>query len=109
MPPRDEIADAILAIKADLDQRHGENVTRAQINEKLLGDLIGRVDGLYHAFPDEDPSGHRRYHDAMVERIEKRAKLYDAMLEELTKKGMWALILFVGAALWFYFKSKVIT
>jgi hypothetical protein len=107
MPPRDEIAEAILAIKADLDQRHGENVTRAQINEKLLGDLIGRVDGLYHAFPEEDPGGHRRYHDAIVDRIEKRAKLYDALLEELTKKGMWALIIFLGAAIFYYVKGQL--
>ncbi|WP_213778887.1 hypothetical protein [Caballeronia sp. dw_276] len=108
MPPKDEIAEAILAIKADLDQRHGENITRAQINEKLLNELIGRVDGLYHAFPDEDPSGHRRYHDAISERIEKRAKLYDAMLEELTKKGMWALISFVGLAVIYFIRGKIL-
>lgn len=107
MPPKDEIAEAILAIKADLDQRHGENVTRAEINEKLLGDLIRRVDGLYHAFPDEDPDGHRRYHDAMVKRIEARTKLYEDLRTELAKKGIWAVLILLATAVWFFIKAKI--
>jgi hypothetical protein len=107
MPPKDEIAEAILAIKADLDQRHGENVTRAQINEKLLNDLIGRVDGLYHAFPDEDPGGHRRYHDAMIQRAESRSRLYEKLLGELVTKGMWAFLIALGGAVLLAIKVKL--
>lgn len=107
MPVRDEVAAAILDIKADLDQRHGENITRAQVNETLLKDLIVRVDGLYHAFPDEDPGGHRRYHDAMVDRIEKRAKLYEDLRAELAKKGIWALAGLMALALWQFIKSRI--
>lgn len=107
MPAHDEIAAAILSIKDDLDQRHSENITRAEVTDRKVDEAIRRIDDLHKAFPGGDWEGHRRYHEAMIERIEKRAKLYDAMLEELTKKGMWALILFVGTALWFYIKSKV--
>lgn len=107
MPVRDEVAAAILAIKDDLDQRHSENITRAEVTDKKVDEAIRRIDDLHKAFPGGDWEGHRRYHEAMIDRIEKRAKLYDALLEELTKKGMWALIVFVGAAIWFYFQSKV--
>lgn len=107
MPDRDVVAEAILAIKADLDQRHGENITRAQVSEKLLNELIVRVDGLYHAFPDEDPSGHRRYHDAIVEKMEARAEFYQKLRIELASKGLWALAGLLIVALWSYFKAKV--
>ena len=56
MAVKDEVADAILAIKADLDQRHGENITRAQVSEKLLNELMGSR-RLIAAFPEEDPLG----------------------------------------------------
>lgn len=108
MPIKDEVADAILAIKADLDQRHGENITRAEISERLMHELIGRVDGLYHAFPDEDPNSHRRYHDAISEKMEARAEFYQKLHIELASKGLWALGGLLIVALWSYIKAKVV-
>lgn len=107
MPPRDEVAAAILAIKDDLDQRHSENITRAEVTDKKVDEAIRRIDDLHKAFPGGDWEGHRRYHEAMIKRVEARSKLYEDLRSELAKKGLWALILTLGAAIWFYFKSKV--
>lgn len=108
MAPRDEVVAAILAIKDDLDQRHSENITRAEVTDKKVDEAIRRIDDLHKAFPGGDWEGHRRYHEAMIERIEKRSKLYDAMLTELTTKGMWALIVFLGGAVLFYIRGKLL-
>jgi hypothetical protein len=105
--PTDEIAAAILSIKDDLDQRHSENITRAEVTDRKVDEAIRRIDDLHKAFPGGDWEGHRRYHEVLIERIEKRTKLYDAMLEELTKKGMWALIIFIGAAVFYYIKGQL--
>lgn len=107
MAIKDEVAEAILAVKADLDQRHGENITQAQVGERLLNELIARVDGLYHAFPEEDPTGHRRYHDAITEKIRARAEFYQKLHVELASKGIWALIGVLALALGSYIKTKV--
>jgi len=64
----------------------------AQQNEKL-----DRMDETMHlivrGFPkdqegDPDPDGHRRYHEAVISRMEKRAAFYEKMLTELTKYGL---------------------
>lgn len=108
MPPTDEIAAAILSIKDDLDQRHSENITRAEVTDRKVDEAIRRIDDLHKAFPGGDWEGHRRYHEVLIDRIERRAKLYDAMLEELTKKGMWALIVFVGGAILYFIRGKLL-
>lgn len=107
MQVKDEVAAAILSIKEDLDQRHSENISRAEVTDKKVDEAIRRIDDLHKAFPGGDWEGHRRYHEVLIDRIEKRAKLYDAMLEELTKKGMWALIIFIGAAVFYYIKGQL--
>jgi hypothetical protein len=103
------IAAAILAIKDDLDQRHDENVTRHLVTDRKVDEAIRRIDDLHKAFPGGDWEGHRRYHEAMIERIEARSKLYQDLRTELAKKGLWAVVIGIGTAIWFYFKSKVLS
>lgn len=104
---QDATAAAIRELIETLNTRHGENINRLDVTDKKVDEAIRRIDALHEAFPDADTVGHRMYHESLIKRIEARSKLYEDLRSDLAKKGLWALILTLGAAIWFYFKSKV--
>jgi hypothetical protein len=101
------VVDALDALRDEIGTRHVENTSSLEVLEKDVKVLIDRVDDLAKGFPDGDWEGHRRYHEAVIKKMEARTKFYDELRAELAKKGMWALILMMGAALWFYVKSRL--
>ncbi|SDI65500.1 hypothetical protein SAMN04487926_12165 [Paraburkholderia steynii] len=98
---------ALDALRDEIGQRHVENTSSLEVLEKDLKVVIERVDDLARGFPDSDPEGHRRAHEALIRKAEERAALYKALREELAKKGLWALVLLLGIAVWQYIKTKV--
>lgn len=101
------VADALDLLRDEIGQRHTENTSSLEIVEKDLKVLIDRVDDLSKGFPGGDWEGHRRYHEAVIKRMEARTDLYRELRSELAKKGLWALIVMVCTAFWFYFKSHI--
>lgn len=102
-----QIVDAISDMREDMAQRHSENVTRREVTDREVDEVIRRVDDLHDAFPGGDWDGHRRYHEAVIKKLEAREKLYQDLRTELAKKGLWGLIALVGLALWAWFKTKM--
>jgi len=102
-----DIVAAILGLKADLDRRHDENITQAQVTETKVDAALRGIDDLRTAFPDGDFSAHKRYHEAIIKKAEARAELYKACLTELTTKGVWALFVFLIGAIGFYIKAHL--
>lgn len=49
--------------------------------------LVAKVDKLATGFPGGDTEGHRRYHEAVIERIEQRNKLTREVLARLATAG----------------------
>jgi hypothetical protein len=101
------VADALDKLRDEMGQRHTENTSTLEVVEDKVNVLIERVDDLARGFPQDDPDGHRRYHEALIVKAEARARLYEKLLEELAKKGLWALLVLIGVAVWQYFKSQV--
>jgi hypothetical protein len=112
-PPRTEgdgwkaVADALDGLRDEIGQRHVENTSSLEVLEKDLKVVIERVDDLAKGFPGGDWEGHRLYHEAVIKKMEARTHLYEELRAELAKKGLWALIMAIGAAIWFYVKSKL--
>jgi hypothetical protein len=104
-----EIVAALGQLKEDLDQRHLENIGAQAVTDAKVVEAIRGIDELRKAFPDNDPDGHRRYHEAIIASIEDRGAFYRTLRDELAKKGLWALVIVVGLALWQYLKLKVTT
>jgi hypothetical protein len=104
-----DIAEAIHALSADLDQRHSENVTRHQVTDRKVDEVIRRVDDLHNAFPGGDWNAHRKAHEAMIARHEAKARFYEELRVDLAQKGLWALIVGLATAIWYYFRAKVNT
>ncbi|AQG98596.1 hypothetical protein A9R05_06920 [Burkholderia sp. KK1] len=96
-------------MRDEIGQRHVENASSLEVLEKDLKVVIDRVDDLAKGFPDSDPDGHRRAHEALIRKAEERAKFYEDLRGELAKKGVWAVLVLIGIALWQYFKTKVMT
>lgn len=99
---------AIDNLRDDIGLRHTENTSSLEVIEKDIKVLTDRVDDLARGFPNGDPDGHRIYHEASIKRIEARTRFYEALRAELAKQGVWSLIVFLGAAIVYYIKSKLV-
>jgi hypothetical protein len=101
------VADALDRLRDEMGLRHTENSSSLEVIEKELMVLTERMDDLSKGFPGGDWEGHRRYHEAVIKRMEARTDLYRELQSELAKKGLWALIVMACTAVWFYFKSHI--
>ena len=95
--------DAILAKLADNDRRLEEH-TRA--DESVTKEL-------FKAFPKKpdgspDFEGHEVYHSALIEESRERAKMYRELQRELIKKGMWGILLVLGALIAYWWTGHVV-
>jgi hypothetical protein len=45
------------------------------------------------AFPNDDPAGHRRYHESEIEAALDRKKLWGELRKDLVSKGLWSVLL----------------
>ncbi|CAE6901015.1 hypothetical protein [Paraburkholderia domus] len=102
-----EVVDAINGLRDDIDQRHVENVTAQAVTDAKVVEAIRGIDELRRAFPGGDWDGHRRYHEAVIKRIEAREKFYQDLRTDLATKGLWAVIIALGGAVLFYIRAKV--
>lgn len=78
-----------------LDQR----LTRHMTEETMeLAQEIARL--MSAAFPEGDPTGHRKHHEAVIAKAESRAKFWQKMLEEITKYGLIGLLGWLAITAW---------
>ena len=78
----DTIASAVQTTASEL-RAHAEGET-------------ARIAAIAAGFPDSDPAGHRRYHEAEIKRIEARAEFWSKLRLSVTQ---WGLLGFLGWAL----------
>lgn len=91
----DQVLRAVQSLQRSLDNRHTEN------SDRLKG-LEAKVDLVLSGFPEEDPEGHRRYHEAMIRKAEERARFWSELRIKLAERGVWAVLtVLVGVLLWY--------
>jgi hypothetical protein len=59
------------------------------------------------AFPGGDHVGHCRYHTLMIEEIEGRKRLRQAVMEKTVAGLVWSAMLGIGIAAWQYIKTML--
>ena len=79
------------------DHMAKESDELAQAVRKILDD----------SFPEGDPAGHRRYHEASIAKAEAEAKFWQEMRLAATKWAGLGALGFVATALWVAFKAEV--
>jgi hypothetical protein len=105
--PKDQKAlEALIAAIARLDTRLGrEHAENRTDNADFKREVRDKLDELRKAFPGDDPEGHRRFHDALIAESGARKAFWSDLRGRLLEKGIWAVLVFVAGALWFYFKE----
>lgn len=103
----DRVVAAINGLKTDQDARHEENRNRAEETARAVAEALRGIDELRRAFPNGDPDGHRRFHEAIIQKEEDKAQFYRTLRDKLVERGLWALLALLGAAVWLYVKSKL--
>lgn len=121
MPPQDDIerfpdgvdAGTRMVLEAIQGWRHEDREVQAAkhaenraLIEQVQNEMRAVAATVKVAFPEGDADGHRRYHEAIIKRIEAREQFYRKLLAELVSKGLWALLIFLGAAVWYMLKEK---
>lgn len=80
-------------------------------HEARIGSLEGRQTDLERrfteAFPGGDHMGHCRYHELMIEGIEEKRKLRQAVQEKTISGLVWAAMVGLAYAIWQYLKSSL--
>ena len=70
-------------------------------------DIMAELKALRLAFPGEDLEGHRRFHEEVIEDMISRRSLRKAVIEQVVKGSVWALLITFGAAMWAYIKDHI--
>lgn len=74
-----------------------------------IGEIKDTLQDLLKAFPAGDLEGHRRYHDAMIERNHEIRKLRYAIREKTIFGLLWLALGLIGTSLWFFISAKLMT
>lgn len=74
-----------------------------QMRKELKDHISDEAIVLKHAFPQEDPDGHRRAHEAWILKAEKQAKFWELLYNTLRIGGIVSVIGFLLAAGWVAF------
>ena len=62
---------------------------------------------LGKAFSDEDPIGHRRYHDLLIAAEIEKSRLRKSIIEKSLTGLVWIALAWVGLAIWNAFKHSL--
>ena len=73
-------------VRKELVQTREDMHQRAELSSS-------QIEELRHAFPADDPAGHRAYHDEVIATARARKEFYQKLLFELAK---WGLLGFIG-------------
>ena len=99
------IVAAIDNLRDEIGTRHVENTTVNQEQNRKLEEVIRLVDAIHKGFPENDPDSHRRYHETLIQKAAARAAFYKDLRSDLAKKGLWAVLVALGALALHYLQA----
>ena len=79
--------DRIEALIAAFDRMDGRLEREHKENR---GDISELKEEILRAFPGNDPEGHRRYHEQLIEQSAARTKFWRELTSRLLQQGIWA-------------------
>jgi hypothetical protein len=79
-----------------------------QASKRILARLDehdAAIETLQNAFPGKDSGAHCRYHQLLIEEMTERKKIRSAVLEQVIKGSVWALLVAAGTGLFTFAKE----
>ncbi len=98
-----KVLEAIKNLDSRLGREHAENRTDTAEFKREVMQQLGE---LRSAFPGDDPEGHRRFHDMLIAESAARKAFWSDLRGRLLEKGIWAVLVFVAGAVWFYLRKS---
>ena len=116
--------DAALPCEGKLYQR-ADGTTMCRVLEDIVDgqkEIVVRLDKmeaankqareditvLKGAFPDGDVEGHKRYHQTMIQMLEEKRQLRQAVKEKTISGLVWLAIVGIGTAVWHELQSVLL-
>lgn len=92
-------------------------VTKAELHEALrdhrhstrefIGTKFAELEEMIRdGFPYGDPASHRKVHEVLIDKAEKRQAFWRNVWEKVATGGIYAALVAVGTAVWQYVKSE---
>lgn len=95
---RKDASQAMLELMSALKvQVHQLNTNVESYRQEQKDDLEA---AMIRAFPDGDPEGHRRHHEAVIRAAEARAEFWTKMRFELFRWGLFGFVGWAALQLW---------
>ena len=92
----------------------GEIYKSTQHTDRRLTDLmlsvssyIAKQEQAIKGFPNDDPDGHRKAHEAMITSAQRKAAFYSMMLHEVSKWSIFGVLTGLATAVWLFIKTEV--
>lgn len=89
-----------------MDHRQRDEVFLRMLQEQAEKlDTMAKT--LVGAFPGGDGESHRRYHELVIKREERKEKLHQAIIEKTLTSLIWALLVSLALAVWNSLKQRL--
>lgn len=85
---------------AELKEGHGTLTADTQKLTETVDKLYNDVMNLQKAFPGDDAMSHRRYHELLIEEIDAKKKLRQAIMEKTISGLIWSAIVGLSILMW---------
>lgn len=95
-----QLSDDTIAIIKAIDSMRSEI-------EGQIQSLKGKCEHLESGYPLNDPEGHRRFHEAVIERQRLRNEIVKDAVAHAAKAGFLSGIVFLGWLVWLYLKMEI--
>jgi len=102
-----EILSAVHSVNETVQEVNGilrshmhDHEMNQQALERIIGSIRLEVGQALHGFPNNDPKGHREYHEARINEINNRAEFWRKMTFELSKWGLVGFLGWAALAMW---------
>lgn len=104
----EDISNQLKSVITTLD-RHmsGEDKEIKMIKDSLQAAVSTVEDKVLAGFPNKDPIRHHDYHVAVIDDTKDKKKRNQEVLTFIIKSTLWAVLVIVGTALWFYVKAQL--
>jgi len=83
-----------------------QHAMREELRERARSEET-RLDVLIKAFSNDDPRGHREYHDALIAAAQQRVKIRQAVIEKSLTGLIWVGVVWVAYAIWQAFRHAL--
>lgn len=101
------ILNELQHMRAQFGQEHVQNTTNIKTVQIDLAQALAEIKKLKAAFPGDDPEGHRRYHESVIEWRELRNRMIREALLQAGKVGGLGALGWIAYAVWIAIKMEV--